>query len=71
MTGVIPGPLSGGARPDEIVCKTDKVRLLLDRMAATLVSCGCRCIHDSPYTPHVVVTECARCRCLREYREMR
>jgi hypothetical protein len=62
---------SARARPQELTCKSDAVRLLLDRMAATLVSVGCRCTHDSPYTPHVVTYECARCRCLREYREMR
>lgn len=63
------------ARPQELTCKSDAVRTLLDRMAATLVSVGCRCQHNVPYVGlpelQVVTHECARCRCLREYREMR
>jgi hypothetical protein len=50
---------------------TERQRSLLDAAIQALRSVGCRCEHNVPYAgcaePQIVVRECARCRCIREY----
>lgn len=50
---------------------TERQLELLDRAINALRSAGCRCQHNVPYAgckiARKVISECARCRCLREY----
>lgn len=54
---------------------TDRQLSLLESAIQALRSVGCRCEHNVPYAgctePRVVVRECSRCRCLREYSEIK
>ncbi len=54
---------------------SERQSALLVAAIQALRSVGCRCEHNVPYAgcaePQFVVRECARCRCLREFEEIK